>query len=214
MPHHGVRIEHTAQCVTPQSSAMVTTKSSPRRKTIKHVYQLLYVEPRVWRRLWVPDNLTLAGLDQVIQTAMGWTNSHLHEFEIDGQRYGTSLDEYPIERPAKLDTDHRLSDVLGKNVKTFIYTFDFGDDWRHIVTVEQILKPDPEINTWPQCLEGESACPPEDVGGVPGYMDFVEAVLDQTHEEHKAMRKWFGGPFDPKSFDVNAVNIALRDVEG
>ncbi|MBN8745444.1 MAG: hypothetical protein J0I24_14250 [Thiomonas arsenitoxydans] len=45
-------------------------------------------------------------------------------------------------------------------------------------------------------------------------MDFVEAVLDQTHEEHKAMRKWFGGPFDPKSFDVNAVNIALRDVEG
>jgi len=196
---------------------MVTTKSPPRRKTIKHVYQLhlqlLYLEPRVWRRLWVPDNLTLADLDQVIQATMGWTDSHLHEFEIDGQHYGMSLDEYPIDKPAKLDKDHRLSDVLGKNVKTFIYTYDFGDDWRHLVTVEQILKPDPELNTWPQCLEGQNACPPEDVGGVPGYMDFLEAVLDPTHEQHKAMRKWFGGPFDPKSFDVNAVNIALRDAE-
>ena len=90
MAHHGAHDEQTAQCVTFQSSDMATTKSPPRRKTIKNVYQLhvqlLYVEPRVWRRLWVPDNLTLTDLDQVIQTAMGWTNSHLHEFEIDGQR--------------------------------------------------------------------------------------------------------------------------------
>ncbi|WP_031410264.1 plasmid pRiA4b ORF-3 family protein [Thiomonas sp. FB-Cd] len=196
---------------------MATTKSPPRRKTIKNVYQLhvqlLYVEPRVWRRLWVPDNLTLTDLDQVIQTAMGWTNSHLHEFEIDGQRYGMSLDEYPIDKPAKLDKDYRLSEVLSQHVKTFIYTYDFGDDWRHAVTVEQTLKPDPALNTWPQCLEGENACPPEDVGGVPGYMEFLEAVGDSTHEEHKAMRRWFGGLFDPKGFDINAVNIALRDVE-
>ncbi|MGC9237832.1 MAG: plasmid pRiA4b ORF-3 family protein [Thiomonas sp.] len=200
------------------SPAMPPAKSPARRAPAKSIYQLhiqlLYLEPRVWRRFWVPGAITLAGLDQVIQAVMGWTNSHLHEFEIEGQRYGMALDEYPVDKPAKLDKDFRLADLLGTSVQNFIYTYDFGDDWRHVVTVEQLLKPDPEYNTWPQCLEGQNACPPEDVGGPPGYLSFLEAVLDPTHEEYKAMRRWFGGPFDPAGFDVNAVNIALRDVEG
>ena len=184
-------------------------KNSPASVYQLHV-RLLHLEPAVWRRLWVPDTLTLAGLQKVLQAVMGWENSHLHEWEIDGQRYGMSLDEYPTDKPAKLERGLRLAEVLPVAGKSFTYTYDFGDNWQHVVTVEKLLKPDPELNTWPQCLAGENACPPEDVGGTGGYMDFLEAMSDPEHEEHKAMRKWFGGVFDPRAFDVNAVNVRLR----
>ena len=180
------------------------------------VYQfhirLLHLETVVWRRLWVPDTLTLPGLHKVLQAVMGWENSHLHEWDIEGQRYGTSLDEYSTDNPAKLERGVRLGAVVPEVGKSFLYTYDFGDNWQHVVTVEELLSADPEFNTWPQCLAGENACPPEDVGGTGGYMDFLEAALDPSHEEHKAMRRWFGGPFDSKGFDVNAVNARLRGV--
>ena len=195
---------------------MPLTMPTARKNSLTALYQvhvrLLYLEPAVWRRLWVPDTLTLAGLHKVLQAAMGWENSHLHEWEIEGQRYGTSLDEYPTDKPAKLERGLRLADVLPGAGKSFMYTYDFGDNWQHVVTVEKFLKPDPELNTWPQCLGGENACPPEDVGGTGGYMDFLETMANPEHEEHKAMRRWFGGVFDPRAFDVNAVNVRLRGV--
>jgi hypothetical protein len=70
-----------------------------------------------------------------------------------------------------------------------------------------------EINLWPTCLAGKNACPPEDVGGTGGYMEFIEAISDPTHEEHIAMWRWAGGPFDPQGFDVNATNFALRNLK-
>jgi len=91
----------------------------------------------------------------------------------------------------------------------FEYTYDLGDDWRHTVTVEKVLRPD-ETNVQPVCLGGQNACPPEDVGSSSGYMDFVQAMRDPTHEEHVAMWRWYGGPFDPAAFDVNAANAAIR----
>jgi len=190
----------------------MATKSSPTAP--RRVYQLLLeldeVEPRVWRRLWVPDTLTMAKLDRVIQTAMGWTNSHLHEFEVDGKRYGIPDDEGIYETPTLDDRRHKVGAVLGESVSGFRYTYDFGDNWRHTVTVENRLLPDESFNTWPVCIAGQNACPPEDVGGVGGYSEFLEAIADPSHDEHAAMWQWSGGPFDPAGFDVNAANAALR----
>jgi hypothetical protein len=190
----------------------MVTKSRP--SAPKRVYQLLIeldeVEPRVWRRLWVPDTLTMAKLDRVIQAAMGWTDSHLHEFEVDGKRYGIPDDEGVHETPTLDDRRHKVGAVLGEAVSRFGYTYDFGDNWRHTVTVEDRPLPDESFNTWHVCIAGQNACPPEDVGGVGGYTDFLEAISDPSHDEHAAMWQWSGGPFDPTGFDVNATNAALR----
>jgi len=190
----------------------MATKSRP--AAMKRVYQLLIeldeIEPRVWRRLWVPDTLTMAKLDRVIQTAMGWTNSHLHEFEVDGKRYGIPDDEGVLETPTLDDRRHKVGAVLGEGISAFSYTYDFGDNWRCTVTVENRLLPDDSFNTWPVCITGQNACPPEDVGGVGGYTEFLEAIADPSHDEHAAMWQWIGGPFDPAGFDVNATNAALR----
>lgn len=190
----------------------MATKS--RLAAIKHVYQLHVeldeVQPRVWRRLWIPDMLTMAKLDRIIQSAMGWTNSHLHEFEIDGKRYGIPDDEEVYDTPTLDDRRHKVGAVLGEAISGFRYTYDFGDNWRHTVTVEGRLLPDESFNTWPICLAGQNACPPEDVGGVGGYAEFLEAMSNPSHDDHPDMWRWVGGPFDPTGFDVNATNAALR----
>jgi hypothetical protein len=186
----------------------MATKSRPTAP--KRAYQRLIefdeVEPRVWRRLWVPDTLTLARLDRVIQIAMGWTNSHPHEFEVDGNRYGIPDVEGIYEMMTLDDRRHKVGAVLGDSVSGFRYTYDFGDNWRHTVTVEDRLLPDESFNTWPACIAGQNACPPEDVGGVGGYAEFVGA----SHDEHAVMWQWSGGPFDPTGFDLNATNAVLH----
>lgn len=185
------------------------------RKEPARIYELLVrlegIQPRIWRRLWVPDILTLAKLDRVIQTAIGWTNSHLHEFSIGGKRYGVVVDgDWPDgDNPLLEEKRHKVGQVLGEGIRDFRYAYDFGDNWKHTVVVERTLVPD-ETNTWPQCLEGQNACPPEDVGGIGGYAEFLEAISDPTHDEYIAMRRWCGGPFDPSGFDINATNAALR----
>jgi hypothetical protein len=194
---------------------MATRKTGAARRTApQHIYQLLVhladIEPAIWRRLWVPDTLTLAKLDRVIQAAMGWTNTHLHAFEILGRRYGVRNDEWGLDGDLLEDKQFRLADVLGSEVQQFEYVYDFGDDWRHLVTIEKVLQPQDDVNTWPMCVAGASACPPEDVGGTPGYMDFLHAMRDPAHEEHGAMWLWWGGPFDANGFDLNAANLALR----
>ena len=190
----------------------MVTKSRP--AAIKRVYQLHVeldeVEPAVWRRLWVPDTLSMAKLDRIIQTAMGWTNSHLHEFEVDAKRYGIPDDEGAYDTPTLDDRRYKVGAVLGEAISEFSYTYDFGDNWRHTVTIENRLLPDDSFNTWPVCIAGQNACPPEDVGGVGGYAEFLEAISDPSHDEHAAMWQWSGGPFDPTGFDVNATNAALR----
>jgi hypothetical protein len=194
---------------------MVTRKTAAsRRSTPTHTYQFLVclddIEPKIWRRLWVPESLTLAKLDRVIQAAMGWTNSHLHEFAIEGRRFGIVDPDWDQEPDLLEDKRFRVGDVLGTRVQDFQYTYDFGDGWVHSVNVEQVLVAREGINTWPMCLAGANACPPEDVGGTYGYMEFRNAVRDPTHEEHEAMWRWCGGPFDPSGFDVNAANAAIR----
>lgn len=191
----------------------MSSKMPSRRAAAQRIYQLRVeldeIQPAIWRRLWVPDTLTLAKLDRLIQAAMGWTNSHLHEFEIAGRRYGIPDDQWVGDESVLDERRHIVGVVLPEGLNEFVYTYDFGDDWRHSVTVEKVMPPN-EINAQPVCVAGQNACPPEDVGGLPGYMEFLAAMRDPVHEEHIAMWQWYGGPFDPSGFDLNATNAAIR----
>jgi len=194
---------------------VMATKSPVRRKAPQHVYQLRielqHIAPAVWRRIVVPETLTLVKLDRVIQAAMGWTNSHLHEFRIADGRYGIPDGEWPDD--AMLDERRfTIGQLLSVGVKQFEYSYDFGDGWDHVIEVENQLPVVANRNTWPMCIAGENACPPEDVGGPPGYMDFIEAMGSTTHPQHGDMWIWWGAPFDAAGFSLNDANIAIRNL--
>lgn len=169
--------------------------------------QLQGVEPAVWRQVLVPESITLSKLHQVIQAAMGWRDSHLHEFEINGVRYGQPDPDWDL-GAVKSESSARLGQCL-RNLSSFTYVYDFGDDWRHLVQVEERVRPDQPLLK-PICLAGEGACPPEDVGGVPSYRHFLAVMRDPTNPEYEDFCAWIGAKsFDPGLFDIKTANAWL-----
>ena len=178
------------------------------------IYQLKITlkdsKPPIWRRVLVPGSFSLGKLHRVIQIAMGWTDSHLHMFDINRTFYGVpSPDDW---EPVKNETRFRIDKVAPPEKGKFVYEYDFGDNWIHTVAVEKILPPAPD-GKYPQCIKGKGACPPDDIGGVWGYGDFLEAIGDPEHEEHESMLEWAGGEFDPEEFDLAEINEELRRVK-
>ena len=173
---------------------------------------LLDARPPIWRRIQVRDG-TLDKLHEHIQTAMGWTNSHLHHFRVGEQLYGDPdlMQENFEEMEYEDSTSTRLSAILPRSGKRFAfeYEYDFGDGWRHEVLFEGCLRAE-RGQRYPVCLEGERACPPEDVGGVRGYRDFLQAITDPEHEDHDRLLEWAGGRFDPQGFDPAKATKAMR----
>jgi hypothetical protein len=183
----------------------------PRRTTTDTVHQLDVtlddVEPPVWRRVEVPSSITLAGLHTVIQQAMGWQDYHLHQFEIGDTVYG--VDDGEGWGPPIVDEKRtRLGDVAPEGT-AFSYQYDFGDSWEHLVNVEQVAAP-VGGTSYPRCVDGERACPPEDCGGAWGYAELLDALADPRHERHEELVEWVGGSFDPAKFDLEDVNARLR----
>ena len=180
----------------------------------EQIYQLKITlrdsKPPIWRRVMVPSTFNLYKLHQVIQRAMGWTDSHLHHFIIDGQYYSipSAADWEPV-------IDERrsvLSQIAPQTKRKFVYEYDFGDSWEHQIVVEKILPPETGV-TYPRCITGKRACPPEDVGGVGGYATFLEAIHDPTHEEHASYLEWIGGEFDAEECKLDEINQGLRRVK-
>lgn len=162
------------------------------------------VEPPVWRRIEVPATITLIQLSEVLLVTMGWIGYHLYEYRFDGQAYGDPDPEY--DRSDLKDIRRvRLERVLPKAGGMFEFRYDFGDGWRHDITVEAI-EPRQRRVIYPRVIDGERACPPEDVGGPWGYANFLAAIADTTHESHEEMLDWVGGEFDPDWFDLEGVN--------
>jgi hypothetical protein len=171
--------------------------------------ELEWVQPKVWRRFLVPITIDLPLLHATLLFGMGWLGGHLHEFVIGRDNYGPT---------DMADLDHivdeegvTLRDALGAK-KNFAYVYDYGDDWRHKVKVEKIVTLDAPIDTG-VCIGGENACPPEDVGGPPGYEAFLVALADPKHPEHRDLKEWIGGSFDPAAFSVDEVNERLSTSE-
>ncbi len=169
------------------------------------------IHPPIWRRLQVPGDITLFKFHFIIQIAMGWTNSHLHEFYIDDYIYGTLFEDDWEPREIRPEKDFLLEQVIQDQGFKFAYLYDFGDSWRHTILVEDIVEPSPG-QYYPTCLDGARACPPEDVGGTWGYEEFLAAIADLHHPEHNNYLTWVGGDYDPEAFDRNRTDEDLKNV--
>ncbi|WP_335871116.1 plasmid pRiA4b ORF-3 family protein [Bacillus sp. 2205SS5-2] len=177
----------------------------------------------VWRRITVPVNFTFEKLHHVVQAAFGWENCHLHEFNLYPSTSGDNVIpitnekpflnlvgsreafNFPNDVPVKMETGIKLVDYLSAKIE---YNYDFGDGWQHIIEVEKVID-DYRLN-YPICLAGEGNAPPEDVGGEPGYEEFIRIIGDETHPDYEHMVSWGRGQ-GYREFDMKDVNRRLRN---
>jgi hypothetical protein len=184
--------------------------------------ELLESEPKIWRRLTLPGDLMLDAVHTLLQAAMGWSESHLHRFSLGaGNGYEppyfiTEFDEEEGEQGTREDTV-RLDQVLHEAGDQLTYVYDFGDGWVHRVTLESSSPLTPETRE-PRCLDGEQACPLEDVGGIWSHHELAawlragqpgDAVPDQFGGIEHA-RDWIPGGYDPDAFDAGEATEAMR----
>ncbi|WP_155059578.1 plasmid pRiA4b ORF-3 family protein [Streptomyces blattellae] len=163
--------------------------------------------PRVWRRLLVPATIRLDRLHSAIQAAMGWQNCHMHAFTIGGVQYGRPGGELGFR-----DEHTAALGALLKPGTHCVYTYDFGDSWEDLITVESLQTAASGLH-YPHCVDGAGICPPEDCGGAPGYSDLKVILADPAHEEHQAMLEWLGlrsaTEFAPGRFSSDEANARL-----
>jgi hypothetical protein len=193
----------------------LATRAPAKAKSAKVAYQfritLLGIKPKIWRRIQIRDCF-LEDLHWHVQGAFGWTNSHLHDFDIGPDRYGIpsmiDMEEMP---ECKDSTKTCLSSLLPKDGKPFAfkYTYDLGGNWEHEVLFEGVVTAPRRIK-YPICIEGERACPPEDCGGEVGYEHLLAVLGDPTHDEHADYQEWAGG-FDSEYFDAKEATAVMRE---
>lgn len=179
------------------------------------IYQLKVTldesKPPIWRRVEVDGDLTLSQLHAVIQRAMGWADYHLHQFEVGGHRYGVPDPDYG-DMEMLDERRYSLRRIVPDEGVKFHYEYDFGDSWLHLIEVERIGEPEPDV-FYPRCIKGKRACPPEDCGGIWGYEELIATLQNPKHPDHKAMKQWVGGDLDPERFDLDEINGALASLE-
>lgn len=158
----------------------------------------------------VPSDVLLSDLHKIIQTIMGWTNSHLHQFIKGRDFYEPTMPEELMMDSSGIDyTGIRLNDLLKKEKETMIYEYDFGDGWEHEIRLEKVL-PFDESTPIPVCIDGARDCPPEDCGGIWGYSELLKIVKNPAHEEYEDYMAWLPENFDPDYFDIDDTNKALK----
>lgn len=169
------------------------------------------IEPEIWRLVAVPLGLNLKGLHDVIQAVFGWQDYHLFEFQVGEKLYGLPDPPEDYGRKVMHAKLVKLEALVGKGIRSFDYVYDFGDDWEHRVQIEGIEPADPALK-YPRFISGARRGPPEDVGSVPGYYDFLEAVSNPRHREHRRLVEWYGGPYDPDDIDLTALRFRLGHI--
>lgn len=182
-------------------------------KTYQIKISLQGSKPSIWRRVLIPSDMSLPDFHKVIQTTMGWTNSHLHQFVKNRTYYSPEMEDESLwdeEDDDDLDySKFKVSDLLKKTKDKMKYEYDFGDGWEHVVVLEKIEDERMDIKDV-TCLAGENNCPPEDCGGIWGYYNLLEILKDPEHEEYEEYSDWLGDEFDPTYFDIEEVNDMLR----
>jgi hypothetical protein len=188
------------------------TMPTERRSSDNEIYQikvtLLRTAPPIWRRLLVPSDITLSGLHDLLQLAMGWTDSHLHEFLFRGQHYGPTDPERGVAEGID-ERKVRLNQLPARVGAKIVYTYDFGDGWEHGIVLEKGLPVDPNM-PYPLCMGGAGACPPEDCGGIGGFYDLLVALQNPRHPQHEELLEWVGEEYDPEKFSIEAINRILH----
>ncbi|MHB8418573.1 MAG: plasmid pRiA4b ORF-3 family protein [Myxococcales bacterium] len=186
-------------------AAQKTTKRTP--VEIHRIRATLVgIEPEITRVIEVANDATLEQLHDVLQAAFGWTNSHLHMFTVGDHRF--SMPDPDNELECEDEANVTVAEFARLKGGPLLYEYDFGDSWEHELEVEKVGPPEPGA-TYPRCVDGARACPPEDCGGVGGYEHLLEGLADPEHEEHAEMKEW-AGEYDPEAFDIDRINRELR----
>lgn len=169
---------------------------------------LIDLHPAPWREIDVPLSMTFKGLHDTIQAAFLWFDSHLWEFEFAGRRYGLPFDEdFGGDKVYNANTT-RLTKLRDRGISEFLYTYDMGDNWEHHIEVLDLFEA-PKGARLPAFLTGQWRTPPEDVGGVPGFEMFLEAISDPAHEDHDHLTDWYGRPFSREDIEPDIVKIQI-----
>ena len=173
---------------------MAAGRVTVKTKIFEIKIELRDARPAVLRRVQVPGEMSLAELHAVVQVVMGWTDSHLHEFDVDGARYGRPDPDWAADEVGD-ESRVTLFRLIGQGGR-MDYTYDFGDDWQHEVLVEKVCRR--RRADVSGLIDGKRACPPEDVGGPWGYMEFAEAIRDPEHERARGVSGVAGGSSTPR----------------
>jgi len=169
------------------------------------------IKPTIWRCIQIAKQCTFWDLHVAVQNAMGWTDSHLHEFRVFNPATGkkecigipdNNEDVHPTLAGWDVKVEHYMRSEANYEIR---YLYDFGDDWEHLIAFEG--EHDKQADKYPVCLAGERACPPEDVGGIPGYENFITIIKNPRHKERKELLEWVGGKYDPEKFDPKKVKF-------
>lgn len=174
--------------------------------------ELLDSSPPIWRRLDITSDMPLPRLHLVIQEAMGWWNCHLHEFIHSGSRRDPEAERFESydhpdagENGSLDEADVRVDELLHAPGEKILYWYDFGDDWMHRITLEQVLPRERDAPA-AHLVTGRRACPPEDCGGIHHYNDLVSGEVPWEPEEKAAY-----GDMDPEGFDVDEARARVTE---
>jgi hypothetical protein len=170
--------------------------------------ELLGIEPPIWRRIEVPESCSFWDLHIAIQDAMGWSDSHLHQFRVVGSEavFGMPDDDGEDLFQTQPGWKHRVREHLNWRAPIALYEYDFGDSWLHEVRLETIEQRRPRVR-YPRCTAGARKCPPEDCGGTHGYQELLRVISSPEDEEYDSTIEWLGQEFDPEAFDPTAVRF-------
>lgn len=182
-------------------------------RALRKIYQLKVslkdAKPPIWRRFLIESSVALPRLHVALQIIMGWTDTHLHQFVAGNRCFGVPDPEWDLSE-MRDEKKGRLNQLLKKEKNSISYEYDFGDGWEHKITLEKIMPFDDDA-VLPLCIKAKGACPPEDVGGIWGYYDFLEALDDPEHPKHEEFKEWVGGDFDPDAYDIDEINELLME---
>ena len=182
------------------------------QKIVRLRIELEAIEPCIFRIIDVPISTNLRSLHELIQTVLPWEDYHLYEFTVGDRSYGEPDPEDAVwGRKVYQAKSLRLGMLIDRGVDEFLYTYDFGDDWRHRVLIASVVGAEPDVD-YPVFVGGERRAPPEDVGGPSGFMDFVEAISKRSHPQYKDMVRWYGGPFHPTDFGAAEITSRVREL--
>ena len=183
--------------------------SRPTNVTVQIKVKLREVsKPPVWRQLQLRADTRLDHLHDIIVAAFGWENYHMHAFTFGPEEFGEPDPELGFADERQVSLGQLITGVGDR----FRYTYDFGDNWEHEITVEDLLDPDADTH-YPALIAAKGACPPEDCGGPWGYADLKEILADPSHEQHQEMLDWLGldnsSEFDPNAIATDQIEYEL-----
>jgi hypothetical protein len=167
-------------------------------------------EPLIWREITIPVSITLKTLHDIVQAAMGWTDSHLWTFTFGKAEFGLPSRDDWRDPPLINAKKTVLQDILKPRKTKIDYLYDFGDSWEHGLTISS-RRPGEAGQFYPIYAGGEGSGPPEDCGGIPGFYDLLDILADPAHPEFDEAKAWLGD-YDPVVIDEQAIVARLGKI--